>query len=135
MTEIPNLGGVHLEPKQGNPEAPVNSLHDLHATSNNDPFDIDTTTGTPFIIGTTDFQENVLFRFIGTPSAGVTIKFPDDSGNRNRLVAVENACGQTATIDTVTGVDTSSTIDFLDAKTGLVAMRGRELTQIGAQGP
>ena len=135
MTEIPNLGGEHLVTLQGSPEAAINPLHDLHAQSNNDPFDIDVSGTGPFVIAATDFQNAILFRFINTAAGAFTVKFPDDSGNRNRLVAVENASGETATIDTATGVDTSSTIDFLDGKTGLVAMRGRELTQVGAQGP
>ncbi len=68
------------------------------------------------------YLDSGLIRLTGSPTAPFTIDVPDG----DRRVAFENASGQAATIDTVTGA--SPTVAIPDGVTKLLQVRGTEIT-------
>ena len=81
-----------------------NNLDALLDNAQNQPTTLDVTAGGTFNLGTPQdnldqYLESSLIRITGSPASAVVVKVPDG----NKKIAFENACGQTATIDTVTG--------------------------------
>lgn len=128
MTTSDNLAITHLEAKQVDPETPVNAAIDRLDLSNNDTVDVVTTAGGTITLTSAEKLDNLLIRLTGTPAGAYNIDIPDG----NRCLHFENASGQTATLDTVTGA--GSTIALADNETMVVDVRGTDLTQIGATG-
>ena len=112
MVTSPNLVITHLEPKQGQIDVTVNAAIDRLDNSANDPIDIVTTAGGTITVTAAQFLDNHHFRLTGSPAAGYTVDFPDG----DRSFTIENASGQTATIDSVTGSVVKPTVaDGVDA--------------------
>ena len=133
MVDTPNLGITHVEELGDGKEVVVDDGLDELDIAMNDLHDENLTAGGTITIATADFQQHHVFRMTGTPGAGVTVDIPDDSDGRNRFFGFWNACGQTVTLDTVTGISSTATIAFLDNETANVLMFGRELKVIGTK--
>ena len=133
MVDTPNLGITHVVLLGSGKATVVDDALDENDQSNNDHHQESLTAGGTITIATLDFQRHVVFEMTGSPGAGVNVDIPDDSDGRSRFFGFWNNCGQTVTLDTVTGFSSTSTIVFLDTESANVLMFGRELKVIGSK--
>lgn len=128
---LPNLGlhtkGGHVTVGQNTKEDTSNDLDDLLDNSQNQTTAFVTTAGGTLSLATPQanldlYLDSGLIRLTGTPAGAFTIDVPDG----DRKVAFENASGQAATIDTVTGA--TPTVAIPDGVTKLLQVRGIEIT-------
>ena len=128
-----NLGahtkGGLLTEGQGTKEDTSNDLDNLLSDSQHNPTNFVVTAGGTLNLDTPQanldqYLESGLIRLTGSPAAGYTIILPDG----NKRIAFENASGQTATIDTVTGATPTQTLLDTIAKTYHV--RGIEISVV-----
>ncbi len=119
--------GVFITEGEDDKEDASNLLDALLDNMRNQPTTFDVTAGGTFNLNTPaanldQYLESSLLRIIGTPPSGVTIIVPD--GNKN--IAFEAACGQTVTIDTVTGA--ASPVVISTGATKTMQIRGIQIT-------
>ena len=128
---LPNMGGHtdggYVTEGQDDKEDTSNALDGLLDNAQNQPTALDVTAGGTFNLNTPQanldqYLESSLVRITGSPAGAVTVKVPDG----NKRIAFENACGQTATVDTVTGATPVVTISAGATKT--LQVRGIEIT-------
>ena len=129
---LPNLGahtdgGLIAGSGQDAKEDTSNDLDSLLDNSVNNSSDFDTSAGGTLNLDTPQanldqYLESGLIRLTGSPAGAYTIIVPDG----DRRVAFENASGQTATIDTLTGATPTQTL--VDGVTKLYHVRGIEIT-------
>jgi hypothetical protein len=94
-------------------------LLDLNA---NESVDVDCTAGGTIVLTVAQREPVYLARLTGTPGAGFTVEFADG----NKQVTIENASGQTATIETATGAASPPTV--LDGDTAILQVRGTDIS-------
>ena len=128
---LPNLGahtdGGFITVGQDLKEDTSNDLDSLLDNSVNNSSNFVVTAGGTLNLDTPQanldqYLESGLIRLTGSPAGAYTIIVPDG----DRRVAFENASGQTATIDTVTGATPTQTL--VDGVTKLYHVRGIEIT-------
>ena len=128
---LDNLGGHTdgglITEGQDLKEDTSNDLDNLLSNSVNKASSFVTTAGGTLNLDTPQanldqYLESGLIRLTGSPAGAYTIIVPDG----DRRVAFENASGQTATIDTVTGATPTQTL--VDGVTKLYHVRGIEIT-------
>ncbi len=142
-TELPNLGGHtdggFIAEGDSAKEDGSNLLDALLDNAQNQPTTLDVTAGGTFNLDTPQdnldqYLESSLIRIIGTPAGAVIVKVPDG----NKKVAFENACGQTATIDTMTGagggvvVITTGAAKTMQVRGTVFTVTADDATQTGA---
>lgn len=127
MPTSPNLSITHVEQSQVNKETTINTAIDALDNAMNDPVDVDCSAGGTITVSSTDKLENGLLRLTGSPAGAFTLDIPDG----DRALSLENASGQTATIDTVTG---TTTFALADNETVELKVRGTAFTIVGAIG-
>lgn len=129
---LPNLGGHTdggtISEGQDDKEVTSNDLDALLDNSVNSPADFVVTAGGTFNLDTPQgnldiYLGNGLIRLTGSPGAGTTIIVPDG----DRRISFENASGQVATIDTVSGA--ALPIVLPDGVTFTLHVRGVEITK------
>lgn len=134
---LPNLGahtdGGLITEGQDTKETTSNDLDSLLDNSQNKVSTFVTTAGGTLNLDTPQanldqYLESGLIRLTGSPAAGYTIIVPDG----DKRIAFENASGQTATIDTVTGATPTQTL--LDTITKTYHVRGIEISVVADQG-
>ncbi len=134
---LPNLGahtdGGLITVGQDLKEDTSNDLDSLLDNSQNKVSTFVTTAGGTLNLDTPQanldqYLESGLIRLTGSPGAGYTIIVPDG----DKRIAFENASGQTATIDTVTGATPTQTL--LDAILKQYHVRGIEISIIADLG-
>lgn len=130
---LPNLGGHSkggtITEGQDGKEVTSNDLDAVIENSQNLPSDFVVTAGGTFNLNTPQgnldiFLETGLLRLTGTPGAPTTIIVPDG----NKRIAIENASGQSTTINTVTGA--AAPVQIADGATKTIHVRGIEFTII-----
>ena len=99
-----------------------NSRDTLIAKNQNRASNVDCTAGGIIELSVTLQEENIHLRLTGTPGGAYTVEFAD--GNKQMLI--ENASGQTATIETATGATTPPTI--VDGGSSEIQIRGTDIT-------
>lgn len=130
MVDSPNEGITHVETAQKNKEAVIDQAMDDGDTARNEPLDFSVAAGGTLTPTALQLQRNNTIRFTGAPAADFNIELNDDSDARNLVRTYENVSAKTATINTITGVGSSSTIELLDGESALIGMQGQELRVI-----
>ncbi len=134
---LPNLGahtdGGLITVGQDLKEDTSNDLDSLLDNSQNKVSTFVTTAGGTLNLDTPQanldqYLESGLIRLTGSPGAGYTIIVPDG----DKRIAFENASGQTATIDTVTGATPTQTL--LDTILKTYHVRGIEISVVADLG-
>ena len=133
MVDTSNLGVTHITTAQKTKEATANTAFDTFDDAHNTRFNTVVTAAGPFTISEANFQNSGFFTFSGTPGASRTIKFPDDSDGRDRIIAVQNDSDDDLVFDTTTGVSATTVVTMTTAnKSCWLAIWGREVSRIGA---
>ena len=99
----------------------VNDFGDANELINHGVKEIEASAGGTITVSGDDNNAGFMFKLTGAPGSAVTVKFPD--GDRNR--AIWNECGQSATIDTVTG--STSTVSVADTAQKQLQFSGTEI--------
>lgn len=109
MTETPNLKIPHVG-QTAEKAGPINAALDKVDNAHNGLFVLDVTAGGTFVLTNTEWLENWMLRFTGTPGAGVTVIV----GDSPKQFAVHNQCGQTITFDTALTAGTDAQVSSAD---------------------
>ena len=128
MVTTPNLVITHVEQSQANKETTINTALDRLDESANDSVDVVTTAGGTITLTEVQRLDNKLIRLTGSPGGAYNLDVPDG----NRSLDFENASGQTATIDTVSGA--AAPIALADNETVQIDVYGVEMALVGAIG-
>lgn len=130
MPFSPNEDIFHVETVEENKEAVIDQAMDDGDTARNEPLDFSVAAGGTLTPTALQLQRNNTIRFTGAPAADFDIELNDASNVRNLVRNYENVSAKTATINTITGVGGSSTIELLDGESATIAMQGQELRVI-----
>lgn len=125
MPTTPNLGITHIEQNQSSKEVTANAAFDRLDEATQDTVDIDASAGGTVVVASADYLGNFRLHLTGTPAGAFTLQVP----NGKRVFLVDNASGQSATVQRAGG---GGTVSVVDGEAFILMNTGSDIIAIGA---